>query len=1744
MITPGCVTGALPQDDLADHVLWTIDPGLTAQRWDVGIAVSEGAPAILAISQITSDPAAPTLTLDPQVTELRTAPDVADAALRDLWLRPGRYLITVGPGGLWTGTPSRYRIDVQPGSALPASADQEPNDDATTATPIATAFELSGDAATTDDFYAWQADTTEPGLWAVELQGAMGTSLAMTLSDASGLVEGDVRSLPDGTARLPDLDLDPGLHTIRVVGTSDPQSPYILRAYRTDLPFADPEPNDDPARALPIAPGELMAGRLARPYDWDAYRLSVDEDLGSVLVDARLITQSGPPRRLCLYRLTPVDGAPESSLELSCVEGPTGGTLDGLLLQPGDYQLVVAGAESLVDPYYLRVDRTVAPQRDFELEPNDTPALATPVDSGTAVRGRLDNTDVFKVHVTGEPQLWQAEARGSDAHLTWIRSDGMSIGTGTDPSLTREHSVISDAYLIPGDHWFRVDGTGEYTLALESMGPPIPGGEREPNESLAFANTLAMDDSITGRISSIADRDTFRFSLPGPEHVKVTLEAPHGGSYQLLPNGDMAAFLSSRKSMAPGEPIELDLVLPAGDHALDISGPATEERYRLSLGRLDPYDLAVDQEPNDEAAAARPMPPSLWASGRVDAGDGADWYRLEPLPASGELAVHASGTVTSVVIDDGTLQTPLVADAGGATFRSPTLPAGTRIAIGIMANGPYDVMVDPGATGLRVEAGLPRFDLPLDLSFGLDATEVAAFEAAGQRVAGRITLVNRGADALDIQLDTTTSDPTWRVDLDETDVTVPPGASTEVRGVVVVPSQAWTDRPVRATVHARSDQGQVTAFSEVTPRPDAPLVEPFRWWSVPDDLLGGLDVASTGLGAVPLVSIDPVAEALLHDGIVALGSGMVANVVPPLTLTVDLAGDEPVPVAGTILDPTAGPGGIASTVRTFDLLLSLDGATYERVLDGEMTGALSEQAFLLPQPIPARFAQLRITSRFPGGRELRLGEWKVVASPGWTPSTGPLDVAAPAIGGHIAWFDPQVASPDMLDAMLVPDTNPPSLLGFDPRQTSSATWVMGFQDGRAAQVTELGWTDSPGSRPEVRLERVELATSLEGPLGPWFPLGTWELERDAAGIVAPFTLQAATWARYLRMSAPIRDPAAGVIELPDAISVFELGPSDDYRSVAAEWGYAGEAGPLEWQQPAPQPSSCLIGSTSGGAGAVVPLEPGTAVGGCLARGAFAHAYSFSVPPGQQTARFTVSGRPTVGVALRLLDETGVEVPMSSAVSGELGTVEQSAAVIPGVGYRLEVTQPPFSAVVLFDSSGSVGPYLPIMTSALRAYLGGIVVGEETLQLFDLEGPPLPEEFTDDAWLILGALDAHAGSLTGSSNAESGLIDGLDALAGRQGTRAIFLMTDADSGSSFRQAELWRWLSLVQPRLFTMQVAGSFHPQLHQQLMQDWAAVGAGAYDMTRVGGDIERAFDRMAAWVRRPAEYGLTMAYSPDAPPAPKPGSLRVVSDPNAPASGGDGGDPRAARSEADVAVEIVLDTSGSMLERLGRKRRIDVAKSVLARLVAEQLEPGTPVALRAFRQERRSCETELAVPLGPLEPTVLGATIESISIDKSVKTPLAAAIAAVADDLAAVTGPRIVIVVTDGAESCGGDPEAAVQSLIDRGFDVSVNVVGLGLDKKARRKISRLAAVGNGDYYDARDAAGLEKALKGALGDPYVVVDASGTEVARGTVDGPAVELPPGTYRVTLAGATASLDAVVIDSGADASILVPAAGS
>ena len=145
-------------------------------------------------------------------------------------------------------------------------------------------------------------------------------------------------------------------------------------------------------------------------------------------------------------------------------------------------------------------------------------------------------------------------------------------------------------------------------------------------------------------------------------------------------------------------------------------------------------------------------------------------------------------------------------------------------------------------------------------------------------------------------------------------------------------------------------------------------------------------------------------------------------------------------------------------------------------------------------------------------------------------------------------------------------------------------------------------------------------------------------------------------------------------------------------------------------------------------------------------------------------------------------------------------------------------------------------------------------------------------------------------------------------------------------------------------------------------------------------------------------------------------GKLRVVSDSAQPATFG--------------AVEFVLDASGSMLQRIGGERRIEVAKSALVGLT-DALPADSGFALRVFgHKEADSCRTDLEIKQPKIDKPAAVAKIKAITAMNLAKTPIAASLQKVKDDLAGTNGSILVILMTDGEETCDGNPKAAIEAL------------------------------------------------------------------------------------------------------------------
>lgn len=256
--------------------------------------------------------------------------------------------------------------------------------------------------------------------------------------------------------------------------------------------------------------------------------------------------------------------------------------------------------------------------------------------------------------------------------------------------------------------------------------------------------------------------------------------------------------------------------------------------------------------------------------------------------------------------------------------------------------------------------------------------------------------------------------------------------------------------------------------------------------------------------------------------------------------------------------------------------------------------------------------------------------------------------------------------------------------------------------------------------------------------------------------------------------------------------------------------------------------------------------------------------------------------------------------------------------------------------------------------------------------------------------------------------------------------------------------------------------------------------------------------------------------------PGVVPGTLRVV----APGSA-------TGRAEGPGAVELILDASGSMLKRLDGERRIELAKRALIGLVEEAIPAGAPFALRVFgHREADSCRTDLERSLSPLDPSAARRTIGGIQAMNLARTPIAASLRAVADDLSGVTGPVTVVLVTDGEETCDGDPLAAVEALRARGWDVTVNVVGFAIDEMSLKEtFESWARAGGGRYLDAGDASSLSEAMTQAVRASFEVVRA-GEVVAQGTIGGEPLRLPPGTYTVRWVGAQVGVEVAIAARG------------
>jgi Mg-chelatase subunit ChlD len=229
----------------------------------------------------------------------------------------------------------------------------------------------------------------------------------------------------------------------------------------------------------------------------------------------------------------------------------------------------------------------------------------------------------------------------------------------------------------------------------------------------------------------------------------------------------------------------------------------------------------------------------------------------------------------------------------------------------------------------------------------------------------------------------------------------------------------------------------------------------------------------------------------------------------------------------------------------------------------------------------------------------------------------------------------------------------------------------------------------------------------------------------------------------------------------------------------------------------------------------------------------------------------------------------------------------------------------------------------------------------------------------------------------------------------------------------------------------------------------------------------------------------------------------------------------RPALSLSDRAVEIVLDASNSMWGQLGGTAKMSIAKEILEDAL-DWLPDDLMVALRVYghqhRRELRNCQdSKLLVPFAAGNRQQIRAAISGFK--PRGQTPLGYSLQQVTADFGTFQGERAVVLVTDGIESCGGDPVAAARALQENG-SFPVHVIGFGLgsgEDEDQRSLRAIAEASGGKFLTARSAEELREALSVSVGTAFRV-SRGGLTVAEGTLGAnETIRLPAGDYLVRI---------------------------
>ncbi len=186
----------------------------------------------------------------------------------------------------------------------------------------------------------------------------------------------------------------------------------------------------------------------------------------------------------------------------------------------------------------------------------------------------------------------------------------------------------------------------------------------------------------------------------------------------------------------------------------------------------------------------------------------------------------------------------------------------------------------------------------------------------------------------------------------------------------------------------------------------------------------------------------------------------------------------------------------------------------------------------------------------------------------------------------------------------------------------------------------------------------------------------------------------------------------------------------------------------------------------------------------------------------------------------------------------------------------------------------------------------------------------------------------------------------------------------------------------------------------------------------------------------------------------------------------------------------IVLDASASMEDKLYGETKIHIAKRVLEDVLTKA-NTNINLGLRIYGASKPTGNQSLDCSDSKL--VVLPGTNNRRTIISETNkilprgfTPITYSLSEAVQDISPYNGEKSIILISDGLETCGGDPCQLSKSFINAGIDLKVDVVGFGVkdDWLAQEQLMCIALSTNGKYYSANSPEQLTQGLSTSINE------------------------------------------------------------